>query len=103
MSSITVTNPSSHSQMPWDVQRELKGLELPLASPMQFQVIGPETVGAFEMKRSYDSVVDRCYAVSREMMLHIATVNEKLKLIVWVKESGADMFLFTADSCTYNP
>lgn len=103
MSSITVINPSSHSQMPWEVQRELKGLELPLASPFRFQIVGPETAGSFDIQSNYNSVADTCYAVSREMMLRVATVKDKFKLIEWVKESGVDMFFFTKDSCTYSP
>ncbi len=79
------------------------GLELPLASPLRFQIVGPETAGAFELVRVYNSHCDNCYAVSREMMLHVATVKEKLKLIEWVKETGVDMLFFTKDSCTYNP
>jgi len=103
MSSITITNPSSHSQIPWEVQRELKGLQLPITRPMKFAVVGPETVGVFELKRSYDAVSDSCYAVSREMMLRIATNNDRHKVIAWVRETGVDTFFFTEDSCTYNP
>ncbi len=103
MSSITVINPSSHSQIPWEVQRELMGLELPLASPIRFQIVGPETAGDMELRQDYESLCETSFAVSREMMLHIATVKEKLKLIEWVKETGVDMFFFTKSSCTYNP
>lgn len=103
MSSITVKNPSSHSQIPWEVQRELKGLTLSLSCPMNFTIVGPETIGAFELKRSYDSVTDSCYVVSRETMLRVATDNNRHKVIEWVKETGVDMFFFTKDSCIHNP
>lgn len=103
MSSITIKNPSSHSQIPWEVQRELKGLTLPLTSPMRFAIVGPETVGAFELKRNYDAITENCYAVSRKTLLLVATNKDLHQIIAWVKETGVDMFFFTKDSCVYNP
>ncbi len=74
-----------------------------VASPIRFQIVGPETAGDMELRQDYESLCETSFAVSREMMLHIATVKEKLKLIEWVKETGVDMFFFTKSSCTYNP
>jgi hypothetical protein len=103
MSSITVINPSSHSYIPFEVQRELIGLELSLASPLKFQIVGPETAGDMDLRQDYESLCETSFAVSRAMMLHVATIKDRQQLIKWVKDTGVDMFFFTKHSCTYNP